>query len=1421
MLRGVPGSKGRTWTGAPLVATFAAASLAAALLVHLPADAEPADQPPEWFRSPVSKSVFRVVRDRATGRKTLVGPDGREFDGVRALVEAETLALPPLARTLHQDLLAAALDPERSTELVDVTIVFRRQPLHDAGQAARERHGASIDADLDESRRILDRIAPLRTLVDGRPPDLGTVMAEEDRLLTADEKARLRALSARIAATLADLRREAMTEAASAVREDQADVASFLDRLEGAVDFGGSVGLNARSARVPAAALRALAEDFDEIDRISPLGREEATLNTAIATAGANTWWTQGWNGSSSTIVGVMDTGIDTTHPAFSGVMNGSAVFHATASQQSNYADNSSTDDLHSHGTHVGGIVASVDATYRGVAYGGRLLNVKSGAKTTTGGTMYGSDGRQGADWAISNGATALNYSFGSAGDSSGTHEMSLYFDAVVQGLGVIVAQGAGNDGPSASTIAGSAGSFNTFVAGSLDDNGTATHSDNFISSFSSRGPTTDGRRKPDLCSPGGGIMSANYAWEGSAADFVSFSGTSMASPMTAGAVAILQDYGAASTGPGFRALLLGTTKHSSPYATTPGNTWGYGAIDLGAAYSYRASVREGTLTASGPQFALLRGAALASGARVTLCWNRHVVKNGASIPSVYYSPLDLDLYVYDESSGASLGSSTSSIENCEQVAVSAASSAPIVKVYRYGSFPSGFSTEGYAVATESAGSTTIATQPVPTCVFTQMPPLVGGAATFTVQVQVSNPGTVVARSPQATLTLPSGFSVVSGANPATLANLSAGANASVSWTVSAPTGPSGTKDFSAAATSTGYGETFAGGSTNASTLLDVDAPSAPSVVVEDGATYTNSTQVTLGLSANDAHSGVGQMRVRAAGEAWGEWTNYATSLSFTLSGAEGTKTVEAQFVDRAGNVSSTASDSIVLDSTPPSGALSIDSGAAFTKDASVSLAVSASDSVSGVTQMRFGADGETWGAWQFFVSTTNWSLATGADGPRTVWIQFADAAGNVSGPASDSIDLDSTAPQGAVSVLAGAAATNATDVTVDLVWSDALSGVEFARLSNDGQQWSAWFPAGPTAEWTLLPGDGVRTVHAQFRDAAGNASATATDAILLDVTPPTGSFRIDRDVGYLLPWEAILAETTATDPKNGSGVSAFRASFDDGETWGVWTPILPSAVVPVERPDGVADELATASGQFRDAAGNVSAVATAQTFLVGGDSPSLVDVSIVDGFVGIGGDHDAFRIGLLEGDRLDLVLRSIVPNVRRTDFDVEIDLIAPDRRRVVTGRYPYYLARSAVKAYYAQATGEHWVVVRAVGGQSHVGGRYVMSVKRSAPKSATLHAGKLAAGASPSFVEFEAVDGARLTASLSGVAAAPTLVTPDGTALVVPTTPITKGRTKIAAFPLTGGTGTYRLEIPAVVDATVVYRITLAGGKRKKLASQ
>ena len=89
-------------------------------------------------------------------------------------------------------------------------------------------------------------------------------------------------------------------------------------------------------------------------------------------------------------------------------------------------------------------------------------------------------------------------------------------------------------------------------------------------------------------------------------------------------------------------------------------------------------------------------------------------------------------------------------------------------------------------------------------------------------------------------------------------------------------------------------------------------------------------------------------------------------------------------------------------------------------------------------------------------------------------------------------------------------------------------------QFSNDGTTWSAKVAFGTTASWSLLTGDGTKTVYARFYDSGGLYSAVMTDTIILDTTAPgaptvlhiSGSSTSGQNKTLTLAWTAPTGVT-------------------------------------------------------------------------------------------------------------------------------------------------------------------------------------------------------------------------------------------------------------------------------------------------------
>lgn len=235
-------------------------------------------------------------------------------------------------------------------------------------------------------------------------------------------------------------------------------------------------------------------------------------------------------------VIAVVDTGVNRGHLALDqGKVRARVDFAGAAGCAP--ATGPDWDD-NGHGTHVAGIAAGDGDVVTGVAPGAAIIDLK----VLCGQTGFQSSVDAALGWVLANRATYgidvvnVSLSLGGCG-ASGRDSTSLLANQLVAS-GVVVVAAAGNAGGDSPCLAGVPGQVTAPAAahyvlgvGSVAEPSLAP------ASLSLRGPTPDGRIKPDLAAPGVGITSAH----GDVFDATSqSSGTSMASPMVAAVAGLL-----------------------------------------------------------------------------------------------------------------------------------------------------------------------------------------------------------------------------------------------------------------------------------------------------------------------------------------------------------------------------------------------------------------------------------------------------------------------------------------------------------------------------------------------------------------------------------------------------------------------------------------------------------------------------------------------------------------------------------------------------------------------------------------------------------------------------------------------------------------------------------------------------------------
>jgi subtilisin family serine protease len=307
-------------------------------------------------------------------------------------------------------------------------------------------------------------------------------------------------------------------------------------------EFGAD--LAALAARPGPATTSAGADALGEIDRIwldakvtgaraslaemapEANGLAAADPDPYLTQIGAPEAWATGLDGSGVTVA-ILDSGVDSGHPALTGRVTG----------EQNFTDSGSAEDRVGHGTHVASLVAGsgtgAEGARQGIAPAADLLN----------GKVLGDEGEgrlswviAGMEWAAAQGADIVNLSLAArAGLTDDPVVQSL--DELARTTGALFVVAAGNSGwngwvPETVTSPGTAAS--ALTVGAVDER-------DAVPGFSGQGPTRGSyRAKPDVTAPGVEILGARAgARDGDL--YVPMTGTSMATPLVAGAAALVK----------------------------------------------------------------------------------------------------------------------------------------------------------------------------------------------------------------------------------------------------------------------------------------------------------------------------------------------------------------------------------------------------------------------------------------------------------------------------------------------------------------------------------------------------------------------------------------------------------------------------------------------------------------------------------------------------------------------------------------------------------------------------------------------------------------------------------------------------------------------------------------------------------------
>jgi hypothetical protein len=271
--------------------------------------------------------------------------------------------------------------------------------------------------------------------------------------------------------------------------------------------------------------------------------------------------------GSSSTIIAIVDTGIDLAHPEFAGRLwtnpvDGSHGYNFVATTNNPQDDNG-------HGTHVAGIIGATGNNGVGVAgvnWNAQIMAIKFLDSSGSGSTAAAISG---IEWAADHGATVINASWGGGGGDPALSAAITYADS----KGAVFVAAAGNNGTNNDASPFYPASYhlpNMLTVAAIDSSGNLAGFSNY------------GANSVDLAAPGAGIYSTYLG------GYATLSGTSMATPFVTGVVSLLEGLHPTYAPAQIVAMVKAGVK---PLASLQGKTVTGGMLDAAGAIAASSSI--------------------------------------------------------------------------------------------------------------------------------------------------------------------------------------------------------------------------------------------------------------------------------------------------------------------------------------------------------------------------------------------------------------------------------------------------------------------------------------------------------------------------------------------------------------------------------------------------------------------------------------------------------------------------------------------------------------------------------------------------------------------------------------------------------------------------------------------------------------
>ena len=337
---------------------------------------------------------------------------------------------------------------------------------------------------------------------------------------------------------------------------------------------------------------------------------------------------------------------------------------------------------------------------------------------------------------------------------------------------------------------------------------------------------------------------------------------------------------------------------------------------------------------------------------------------------------------------------------------------------------------------------------------------------------------------------------------------------------------------------------------------LDKTGPTG-TIVINDGAEFTNSLLVDLTLFASDV-SGVAYMQFTNGGNNWSPQEPYNTKRAgwdmskFGGSTNQGQKAVYARFIDTVGNISAQSTSDSIFYKFQITGKIQISSPRIQDKVKNGDLISVIGNVEPELIETKFEVMDENEQPLNIDLAKVSYDVKTGdisgsfnaetlTSKSIKLILKVKDKPGNEAEFASNMLIVDNDPPRNIDMSINQGDITNSALIDLTISAADALE----MYLAGDVKDQNKWIPYATSMKINLTDGDGNKNVRIKFRDDMENESGEIRSSIILDTTPPIGSLLINDGDDLSKSFIASL-KLSASDTY---GIVAYQLS-NDGTKW-------------------------------------------------------------------------------------------------------------------------------------------------------------------------------------------------------------------------------------------------------------------------------